>query len=185
MVAKTAAAYHEAGHAVATLLAFRTARLPMSPPKSIIKFVEIYIDGAAQWGGLCFGPNIYATQWPEGRINWKYRDAMEWQIVIDLAGGIAEAISRGERRKKEVFLFAACNCACDDDLKNAAAVLADLRKLTGRRYGGRRFADRARNLLLASWPAVDVVASALVETNRMEGAQVERIVGPWLARGGA
>ena len=88
------------------MLAFRTARLPMRPPKRIIKFIEITAEGSnAQWGGLCFGPNIYAIEWPEGRIDWKYREAMEWQIVIDLAGGIAEAISRGERRKREVFVF--------------------------------------------------------------------------------
>jgi hypothetical protein len=186
LAAKTAAAYHEAGHTVTSLLAFRTAKLPMPPPERIIKFVEIFIEaGPAQWGGQCFGPNIYATQWPKGRIDWKYRDAMEWQIVIDLAGGIAEAISRGERRKKEVFWFATFKCACRDDLKNAAAVVADLRKLTGRQYGERRFAHRARDLLLANWQAVEVLADALVDTNRIEGDQVERIVAPWLAGGGA
>jgi hypothetical protein len=183
---KTAAAYHEAGHAVATMLAFRTARLPMRPPKRIIKFIEITAEGSnAQWGGLCFGPNIYAIEWPEGRIDWKYHEAMEWQIVIDLAGGIAEAISRGERRKKEIFWFAAFNCACGDDLKSAAAVLADLRKLTGHRYGERRFAERARDLLLANWSAVDALASALVDVERIDGDQVEKIVGRRLARDGA
>jgi hypothetical protein len=179
--AKTAAAHHEAGHAVATMLAFRTARLPMRPPERIIKFIEITAEGSnAQRGGLCFGPNIYAIEWPEARIDRAYRDVMEWQIVIDLAGGIAEAISRGERRKKEVFWFAVFNCACGDDLKNAAAILADLRKLTGHRYGERRFAERARDLLLANWPAVDALASALVGAERIEGDQVEKIVGPHL-----
>ena len=66
---KTAAAYHEAGHAVATILASRTARLPTRPPERIIKFIEITVAGNnAQWSGLCFGPDIYAIQWPEGRI---------------------------------------------------------------------------------------------------------------------
>jgi hypothetical protein len=60
-------------------------------------------------------------------------DLMERQIVIHLAGGIAEAISRGERRKHAVLRFAKLSCNADADLKLAAAVLADLRKLTGRR----------------------------------------------------
>jgi hypothetical protein len=55
------------------------------------------------------------------------------QIVVHLAGGIAEAISRGERRKHAVLRFAKLSCNADADLKLAAAVLADLRKLTGRR----------------------------------------------------
>jgi hypothetical protein len=183
---KTAAAYHEAGHAVATMLAFRTARLPMRPPERIIKYIEITVEGSnAQWDGLCFGPNIYAVQWPEARIDWIYREAMEWQIMIDLAGGIAEAISRGERRKKKVFWFAVFNCGCRDDLKTAAAVVADLRKLTGRQHGERRFGERVFALLLAYWAAVDALASALVDAERIEGDQIEKIVEPWLGRAGA
>ncbi|MGY3131991.1 hypothetical protein ACVWZM_002673 [Bradyrhizobium sp. USDA 4501] len=183
--AKTAAAYHEAGHAVASMVAFRTAKLPMRPPKRIIKFIEITAAGGTAWGGLCFGPDIYAIEWPEARIDPIYREAMEWQVVIDLAGGISEAISRGERRKKEVFYFATFNCACGDDLKSAAAVLADLRKLTGRQYGERRFAERARALLLANWAAVDALVSALIDAERIEGDQVEKIVRPLLVHDGA
>ncbi|WP_454616509.1 hypothetical protein [Bradyrhizobium cenepequi] len=90
----------------------------MRPPEHSIKFIETTAAGStAKWDGLCFGPDIYTIEWPEARVDWLYREAMEWQIVIDLARGIAEAISRGERRKKQVFWFAAFNCACGPDLK--------------------------------------------------------------------
>ena len=49
---------------------------------------------------------------------------MESQIVIELAGGIAEAIYRGERRSREVLRFAALHCSIDAGLKQTAAVLA-------------------------------------------------------------
>lgn len=58
---------------------------------------------------------------------------MQWQIVIELAGGIAEAIHRGE-------CPSAGGVAVRDtqlphcDLKAARAVLSDLRRLTGRRH---------------------------------------------------
>jgi hypothetical protein len=51
--------------------------------------------------------------------------AYEWQIVIDLAGGISETTFRGENRKRG-FLVRRLQLPCGDDLKNAAAVLADL-----------------------------------------------------------
>jgi hypothetical protein len=93
--------------------------------------------------GSCISPDIYSTRWPIGCIAEPYRDLMEWQVVVELAGGIAEAIHRGERRKQAVLAFAESNCNTDVDLKRAAAVLADLRRLTGRRYDEQRFAERA------------------------------------------
>ena len=117
------------------------------------------ISEAGRWGGACYGPQLYSTEWPGLRIAEEWRDAMEWQIITDLAGGIAEAIYRGERRKREVLCFASFNCGMygggNGDLASSAAVLADLRTLTGRRHGEQRFAERALALLLAHWPAVE------------------------------
>jgi hypothetical protein len=126
--------------------------------------------------GSCISPDIYSTRWPIGCIAEPYRDLMEWQVVVELAGGIAEAIHRGERRKQAVLAFAESNCNTDVDLKRAAAVLADLRRLTGRRYDEQRFAGRALALLLTHWAAVDALAFELIEKRRVEGERVEAII---------
>ena len=102
----------------------------------------------------------------------------ERQVIIHLAGGIAEAIHCGERRKHEVLRFAKLNCNADVDLRRAAAVLTDLRKLTGRRYGEQDLAEQALALLLMHWPAVEVLAAALIENRRIEGERVEQISDP-------
>ena len=82
--------------------------------------------------------------------DWDWADAMQWQIVATLAGGIAEAVHRGERRKRHVMWFALCNCGSKDDFISVDAILADLRKLTGHHYGPQRFAERTLVLLLAN-----------------------------------
>jgi hypothetical protein len=74
-----------------------------------------------QWSGNCFGLDIYSTAWSEDRIAEHYRDLMERQVVIELAGGVAEAIYRSERRKEEVLRFAIRHCCIGTDLKRARA----------------------------------------------------------------
>jgi len=46
---------------------------------------------------------------------------MESQVVIELAGGIAEAAFRGERRPHEVLPFATRHCNIGTDSRQAAA----------------------------------------------------------------
>jgi hypothetical protein len=106
--------------------------LPNPLPRLLVRHVEITQDTPGQWGGNCVATSIYSTNWPIECIAEPFRDLMERQIVVHLAGGIAETISRGERRKHAVLRFAKLSCNADADLKLAAAVLADLRKLTGR-----------------------------------------------------
>jgi hypothetical protein len=101
---------------------------------------------------------------------------MEAQIVIELAGGVAEAIYRGERRPREILRFAKANCCVGIDLEHAKPLLGDLFHLTGVHYGEQPFAERALALLLAHWPAVEALASALIEDRRIEGHWVERII---------
>jgi hypothetical protein len=84
---------------------------------------------------------------------------MEAQVIVELAGGIAEAIHRGERRKQEVLAFATRQ-----------------RRLTGYRLDAQHFADRTLTMLEAHWPAVEAVATALIEDRRIEGERVERII---------
>src|ERR1700722_19238446 len=59
---------------------FRSAPwLPNPLPRLLVRHVEITQDTPGQWGGNCVATSIYSTNWP-----------------IEC---IAEAISRGERRK--------------------------------------------------------------------------------------
>jgi hypothetical protein len=101
---------------------------------------------------------------------------MEAQITIHLAGGVAEAIHRGERRRSEVLRFAKANCHTDTDLRMAGAVQADLDRLIGHCLDEQRLVDRTLALLRTHWPAVEGVAAALIENRRIDGDPVERII---------
>ena len=123
-----AIAYHEAGHAVANVLAYRNAQLPPSNDIPSVKYAASSARRMARPEASA-APRMstggeYVAQLP----TWRWGDAMQWQIVIDMAGGVAEAIHRGERRQREVFWFALINCGTDGDLENAEAVCADLRR---------------------------------------------------------
>ena len=88
----SAVAHHEAGHALAIVLAFRDAAwLPRPPPPVLVNYVEI-TDSPAGWSGNCFAPNVYSVRWPIDVIAERYRPLMEAQVVIELSGGIAEAV---------------------------------------------------------------------------------------------
>jgi hypothetical protein len=169
-----AAAHHEAGHAVAVVTAFRDAAwLPHPPPPLPVRYVEITEDTPGQWTGNCVAFNIYSTKWPIECLAEPYRDLMERQIVIHLAGGIAEAISRGETR--DPLSFAQAHCDMEDDLRRANKVLRDLYIVIGRN-DRQRCAERAQALLTTHWRAVEALASALVEDRRIEGERVARII---------
>jgi hypothetical protein len=167
-------AFHEAGHALASVLAFRA----IGSGRRAIKYVEIS-EGempAGQWSGSCHGPDIYSPAWPVARIAPQNRRKMEWQIVIDLAGPIAEAVARGERRKKYAGTFALFYFGSSEDFSHAGKVIDDLCALTKRRQALRRFEQRALAVVLAHWPAVSMLAAALIEAGRLDGDQVEQIV---------
>ena len=76
--------------------------LPKPPPLALIHYVEI-ADSPAGWRGHCLAPDIYCTRWSSERISERYRPLMEAQVVIHLAGGIGEAILRGERSGRDFF----------------------------------------------------------------------------------
>ena len=172
---KAAIAHHEAGHAVAAVLAFRMAEwLPMPRPPVLVRRVEIMED-AGKWTGNCTATSVYSTKWPKHRIVARYRPLMEAQIGIHLGGGIAEAAHRGERRKDEILKFAMDHCEMDADLTRARVVLADLNSL-GRKYDEQFFAKRTRTLLVMVWPSVEALAMELLDKGVVEGARVEEIV---------
>jgi hypothetical protein len=165
------------------MLAFYTAQHPNPLPPQPVKYIELIEKSSGCWGGTCWGPQIYTPEWPEARIHERYREAMEWQIVINQAGGVAEAIYRGERRKKHIMWFSAFNCGVDGDLKQTADVLVDLHMLTKRQYGEQRFTERTLDLMLANWPAVEALAAILVADKAIHGGErIKQIVFTALSR---
>ena len=173
---EVSAAFHESGHAVAIVWAFRAAAwLPNPPPPLPVRFIEI-TDSAAGWSGSCTGANIYTTGLSLKRVGQRYRDLMERQVVIHLAGGLAESIHRGEGRREQVLAFAESNCCIDIDLERARAVRADLFRLTGVHHDAQPFTERALALLTTNWRAVEALADELIENRRVEGARVVRII---------
>ena len=100
-------------------------------------------------------------KWPVDVLAKPFRPLMEAQVTIELAGGIAEAIYRGERRTREVLAFARAYCNVDVDLERARAVLSDLLRLMTYDFVAQDFAERTLGLLLDNWPAVEALATAL------------------------
>jgi hypothetical protein len=170
----SAAAHHEAGHALAIVAAFRDAVwLPRPPPLLPVTYVEI-VESPGETGG-CVGANIYSVRWPIDCIAPPFRPLMEAQVIIELAGGGAEAFHRGAP-PHEVLSFATAHCAIDVDLDRAAAVLGDLRRLTGCRLDAQPFAERTLALLLDNWRAVEALADELIAYRRIEGPHVAAII---------
>jgi hypothetical protein len=120
----TAAAFHESGHAVVTVRSFRDAHwLPKPPPLLPVRYVDVRDGG----GGACVGANIYSST---SCIKERYRPLMEWQVMIYLAGGVADGLHRGE---------AATSKDMDNDLPKAWDLLdGGLRRLTGPSSRGQR-----------------------------------------------
>src|SRR3981081_1958795 len=168
-------AFHEAGPGLASVLAVRA----IGSGRRAIKYVEIS-EGempAGQWSGSCHGPDIYSPAWPVARIAPQKTCKMELQIVIDLAGPIAEAVARGERRKKYAGTFALFYCGSSEDFSHAGKVIDDLCALTKRRQALRRFEQRALAVVLAHWPAGSMLAAALVAGGRL-AEETWRMVAP-------
>jgi len=172
----TSVAYHEAGHAVANVLAWQYADHTDEVPERLLTRVDIFEPGL-RFGGFCGGPPVYSTQWPaHERIHARWRSAMEWQIVFGMAGGIAEAVFRGELRQGKVYGFASANCGMKTDMAELSDVMDDLYLLTRRRHGPQRFAVRTLRLVQAQWPAVEVLAKALQANNYINGDDAQQIV---------
>ena len=139
-----------------------------------VQFIEVTQDAAGQWGGTCAALDIYSVKWPIDVLIAPFRDLMERQVTIHLAGGIAEAIHHGVRRGREALRFAEAHM--EMDLTKAEPVLRDVFRVTGYDVGPQHYADRTLLILEAHWPAVTALAAALIENGRIEGKDVERII---------
>jgi hypothetical protein len=106
-----------------------TSRCRISTPATVA-YLETLDDTPGQWSGACTAKNVYSVRWPIDCIAPRFRPLMGAQVVVHLAGGISEAIFRGERCQGEVLRLAEGHCCVDDDLTKATDVLAELRRLT-------------------------------------------------------
>lgn len=157
------AAVHESAHAVATVLMFQQAEwLPGPAPLLPVKYVEIEEHAYGEWGGNCFGSNIYNSN-ADCYRSQAYRDLMERQVVIELAGGVAESMYRDAPIR---------DCCAEIDRKKAATVLADLYFLTNVRHTEEPYVERTRQLVQRHWYIVKRLATALAEEEFIDGNRV-------------
>jgi hypothetical protein len=201
-------AAHEAGHAVVSVVSTRALDECIT---SAFHRVQIRRDRRKpiltergprrDIGGICEGPNLWnpgfvqiclglepntplsatlleATPWPLPYVC----ACIEWQIRRDLAGGMAEIVSAGERRKTELeYAWLHVHAlGMEADYQSAERCLEDLRQLKRRRYGLRRFEMETANLVLRAWPAIEALARALVEAGTLEFKAAYDIVAPHL-----
>ena len=94
-----------------------------------------------------------------------------------MAGGIAEVIHFRISHKTGVLkaVLRHSKIGVSDDKACWNVVLDDLRKLTGRRPSAHELAERAKQLLLENWAAVERLAEELMDAGRIEGERVEQI----------
>jgi hypothetical protein len=192
-------AIHEAGHAVAFLLAYRALGRDYRPFHRVLIRRDIskpYIDDRGrerQIRGMVEGPDIYSTltgpsvyelsiQQGMSELTAIMLATMQWDIVISLAGPFAEAVIVGDWTKTHMSWTAYFYCGGRDDLAHAETVLDQYRVATKRRCGLTRFEHRTRELVLSAWPAIEVLAAALLEAEVMEYDEVAAIVLPLLPK---
>ena len=188
-------AVHEAGHAVAYILAHRALERDYPSFHRVFirrDFSSPYIDGRnreVDCIGMCEAPDLYIVgiglglfylepePWPgcQNQILAK----MEWAILTSLAGPFAESASR-DARSRAGMRHTARLCGSEDDYGSAEAVLLDFTKASKLRRRISHFEDRTRDLVLKSWPAIDALAKTLLvkETLNYDGAYA--VVEPFL-----
>jgi hypothetical protein len=60
-----ATCFHEAGHALTTVIAFREAIwLPTRAPAWPVRCIEVHREGPGVWRGLCTATSIFSAAWP-------------------------------------------------------------------------------------------------------------------------
>ena len=98
---------------------------------------------------------------------------MQAQAVVHLAGPLAEAVHRGERRRLHVLEYAREHCALNADMRKAEGVLDDL----GDALNAQQLVDQTLATLWENWDAVEALARALIEERRIEGGRIGEIIG--------
>lgn len=187
-------ARHEAGHALAKLLASRAFY------QNDYAFDSIRIRPSARGPhkdrrgrrcdclGCVQGAGFYnATGFPEGNlITEEYRHAAmlraEWQIVIDLAGPFAAAASLGVTSKRSMPATALFSGGCDSDYECADRVFKELNTMAGRRTSWKNLEYRTRDIVLEYWQAIQALADALMVKHRVGCESAVAIMLPYLGQ---
>ena len=100
---------------------------------------------------------------------------MEWEIILRLAGPIAEAIMCGVTRS-ETCLFALAEEGGGPDFEMPKAVLDDYRLATKRKYELTRFVYRTPKNVVSAWVAIEALACALLESEVLAYEQAYPII---------
>lgn len=190
-------ARHEAGHAVAYVL----ASLDLFGNTYGCQYVEIrpgqtdFRIGSRGHGyhchGVCETSKIYEPWGRETalllRDNERLRQflpnrirAAEWEIVACLAGPYAELMSRGFRGRDSLRWNARWYGGADGDFETVDAVHDELCTLSKRRVSMARLRDRARLLVVDYAAAIEALTAALLARQRMQHAEVARVLAPFL-----
>ena len=190
-------ARHEAGHAVAYVL----ASLDLFDNTLGCQYVEIRpgrtdfrIDSRGHGyhcHGVCETSKIYESWRAETtrllRDNERMRQflpsrirAAEWEIVACLAGPYAEWASRGCRGRDSLRWHTRWYGGADGDLEVVDAVFEDLCILTKRRASMTRLRARARQLVFDYAEAIDALTSVLLERQQLEHTDVISVIASYL-----
>lgn len=188
-----ATAVHEAGHAVAYVLAFRALGREYAAFDRVFirqSSSSPYIDRrgrSIKCLGMCEGPDLYTPinglsvfNMAPPNLKAEILVTMEWSMIISFAGPFAEAFSRNYRSRSDKRWSALFSCGASEDYAQAEAVLADYKKASKRRYGIRHFEDRAWELVVANQPAISALASKLLRHETLEYKEAHKIVVPFL-----
>ena len=187
---------HEAGHAVAYIMAHRALERDYPSFRRVFirrEFSSPYIDDRnrkVDCIGMCEAPDLYNVniglglfyQEPEPCPGWQNQmlRKMEWTILTSLAGPFAESASRDARSGAVMRHTARRLCGGEDDYSCAAAVLLDLTKASKQRHRISHFEDRTRDLVLNSWAAIDALAKTLLINESLDYDSAYAVVEPLL-----
>ena len=191
-------ACHESGHAVASIVAFRSlgwkwrafdrilvrrdARHPFTDRSGTSRFCIGIVDGAAIYAPTGHDRPI----WPRG-LQAMLAARMEWQITSSLAGGFAEMNFRGMvdgHDQKTIRSYMRCSILPKigslTDHMDALAVIRDLRTETGCSIPMRRLERRTQVLVRSNWYAISALAEVLAEESALSFERTVEIAAPLL-----
>lgn len=160
---RVATAYHEAGHAVAHVF----FRVPLR--KATIKGDEDYLGAVV---GEKLGRKLIVG-FESGFPTPAQRDRLERQVICLLAGALAERHFTGHRNNR--------GSSWDDGLATDLLLHLAGGSLTEVPAYARWLRIRASNAMLSPlrWPAVQRVASALLEHETLQAAEIRQLVNPY------
>jgi hypothetical protein len=171
-------AHHEAGHAVAVLLA-RAVGLPSRD------VMEVTVEPSDAWLGIMMPVPLGHKMWPDvGDLEG--RAILEASVVSTLAGPVAEARRIG--RKPSLGQLRLRFLPPESDGMLAESLVRPLTHGNAEMNAYLRYLWQ-RTLLLSRfptfWPCVDAVAAELLASRTMDGQRVQAIVAAIEAQPGA